>query len=318
MGANQNQTDLNSSDDEPCDNELDEGCETYGLEEISDGDDDEELQQARSNLKLKKTTSKRTGIDGVADALRELHKVTLGGTKNSNKDSEPFDHENDASGDDDYESDKESEPPQKPKGKVDKASEVKHCSVCNATDHNKSKCPKLGKGKSKRIVGSGLYIDEVTGRQTINPGTSGEYVVVEGSRSEIGWGAGRRPTTSSELFLQQRASGTSSVPPPVFQYQAMPRPPKSKTNTKSKAKARATAHQSQPIQSKVPSAEAPPPHSSQPCTNTITKSLAPLPLPKVHAGFQRSGVLCIPGRQDWVTASQIKMKGKAGSSGGKK
>ncbi|KAM7255763.1 hypothetical protein ACFE04_011504 [Oxalis oulophora] len=117
------------------------------------------------------------------------------------------------------------------------------------------------------------------------PGTSGEYVVVEGSRSEIDWGAGRRPTTSSELFLQQRASGTSSVPPPIFQYQAMPRPPKSKTNTKSKTKARATAHQSQPIQSKVPSGEAAPPHSSQPCTNTITKSLAPLPLPKVHVDF---------------------------------
>ncbi|KAM7250451.1 hypothetical protein ACFE04_022334 [Oxalis oulophora] len=115
MGGNQNQNGLKSSDDESSDNESDEGGEIDGLKKIFDGDDDEELQQAMNNLRLKKTTSKRTGIDGVADALRELHKVTLGGTENSNKEYEPFDHENDASGDDDYESDKKSEPPQKPK-----------------------------------------------------------------------------------------------------------------------------------------------------------------------------------------------------------
>ncbi|KAM7276620.1 hypothetical protein ACFE04_018486 [Oxalis oulophora] len=83
------------------------------LEEISNGVDDEELQQARNNLRLKKTTSKRNGINGVVEALRKLHRVTFGEIKVCNEDSEPFDPENDASNDDDYES--EAQEYEKPK-----------------------------------------------------------------------------------------------------------------------------------------------------------------------------------------------------------
>ncbi|KAM7262728.1 hypothetical protein ACFE04_000411 [Oxalis oulophora] len=206
-GKGGKKNDMSSSDDEPCDNESDDQFETDSLEDIFDGDDDEELQQARNNFKLKKTTSKRTGTDGVADALRQLHKVAL---------------------------------------------------VCKETGHNKLNGPQLGKGKSKKIVGSGIYIDPITGRQTMNPGMPGEDVVAEGSCKEIGWGSGRRPTNSSEWFARQRDSG-SSVPAPVFQYQAMPRP---KAPSKSKTKEKATTHQSQPIQGNVRSTKAALPHSS--------------------------------------------------------
>ncbi|KAM7276101.1 hypothetical protein ACFE04_017967 [Oxalis oulophora] len=47
------ENDVNSSDNEPCDNESNDVDDTTGLENIFDGDDDEELQHARNNLRLK-------------------------------------------------------------------------------------------------------------------------------------------------------------------------------------------------------------------------------------------------------------------------
>ncbi|KAM7253571.1 hypothetical protein ACFE04_021725 [Oxalis oulophora] len=133
--------DNSSSDDEPCDDELVYDCDaTEGLES-SDGDD-EELQRARNQLKHQKTTSKRNGIEGLVEALREIH------------------------------------------------------------------------GKKRHVVGSGLYIDPISEKQTMNPGTSGEYVVAEGRTTEIGWGNIRRPTSTSEWAALQRGNTSNSVTPP--------------------------------------------------------------------------------------------------------
>ncbi|KAM7280466.1 hypothetical protein ACFE04_007600 [Oxalis oulophora] len=67
------QTEFGSEDDASSEEELDDWDRTEGLEGLSDGDDDVELQQARKKLMHQKATRKRSGIEGLADALRDLH-----------------------------------------------------------------------------------------------------------------------------------------------------------------------------------------------------------------------------------------------------
>ncbi|KAM7263604.1 hypothetical protein ACFE04_001287 [Oxalis oulophora] len=199
------QNDVGSSDDEPLDEELvDDYDATNGLES-SDGDDDEELQRARNQLKHQKITNKRSnGTEGLANALREIH----------------------------------------------------------------------------------------------GSGTSGEYVISEG-RTEIGWGSSQRPTNTSEWAALHRAT-------PKKKTNADP----TKTNVASKqnntASNYAAADKSQSSKRNTQSAKT---------KNVGGKSLASPPLPKGHVGFKRSGALCIPGRAEWATLSQIKEQAKGKGKG---
>ncbi|KAM7255344.1 hypothetical protein ACFE04_020585 [Oxalis oulophora] len=54
--------------------------------------------------------------------------------------------------------------------------------------------PDVGTEKEEAVCGHGLYIDPVTGKQTMHPGMPSEHVIAEGSNTNIGWENGVRPS----------------------------------------------------------------------------------------------------------------------------
>ncbi|KAM7265411.1 hypothetical protein ACFE04_003094 [Oxalis oulophora] len=155
--------------------------------------------------------------------------------------------------------------------KMSKRGQLKLSGHCREPGHNRSTCPLLGKGKGKKSVtkkirnrvgpyGMGLYIDPISGRRTLNPGTPLERAV------DMNAGSYRAPPIAPRRPVASQPTGTSQ-PTPASQ----------------------------------------PTFTSQLQSFTTTSSLAPPPLPISHAGFNRSGVLCIPGNGG-VTASQIRGK----------
>ncbi|KAM7251294.1 hypothetical protein ACFE04_023177 [Oxalis oulophora] len=165
----------------------------------------------------------------------------------------------------------------------------------------------------------------------MNPGTSSEYVVAEGRTTEIGWGNTRRPTSTSEWAALQKGNTSSSVTPPPSSNVHVPASSsvhvsekRTKQSTKSTRKPPAKSPAKSTTKPPAKSTTKPPAKSNndrvaatakQSSNTTRGKSLAPPPLPKGHAGFKRSGVLCIPGRADWATTSQIKEQAKGKGKG---
>ncbi|KAM7279337.1 hypothetical protein ACFE04_006471 [Oxalis oulophora] len=132
----------------------------------------------------------------------------------------------------------------------------------------------------------------------------------------IGWGNTRRPTNTSEWATLQRGNTSNSVTPPPSSSVHV-----AEKRTKQSAKSTRKQPAKSPTKSKPPakSTTKPPAKSTTKppakSNNDRGKSLAPPPLPKGHACFKRSGVLCIPGRADWATASQIKEQAKGKGKG---
>ncbi|XP_057765915.1 uncharacterized protein LOC130986503 [Salvia miltiorrhiza] len=114
----------------------------------------------------------------------------------------------------------------KKKHKLSRVGKKQHCSLCRSATHKKMTCPlnptKVNKeaecststkAKGKAPVGLGLYVNEETGKQILNPGGSQSLVINEGTPRESEPNVRFAIPNERELRMQKRMEKRKSSPP---------------------------------------------------------------------------------------------------------
>ncbi|KAH6776564.1 hypothetical protein C2S52_014125 [Perilla frutescens var. hirtella] len=63
-------------------------------------------------------------------------------------------------------------------GKLSKKGATMHCTICHSKEHNRATCL-TKQSQTRKPVGLGLYVDEISGNMTLNPGCSFESIIIQ-------------------------------------------------------------------------------------------------------------------------------------------
>ncbi|KAM7278866.1 hypothetical protein ACFE04_006000 [Oxalis oulophora] len=258
---------------------------SFELDDINGGDETSTDNESDGNEETDGLGNLSDGDDDDDDELQLARTSSL--ENNNSKSRVPLDLDDEAGSEDSYESDVE--PPDSPRRR-----KIKSC-------------------EGEKSSWSWL------------PGTSSEYVIGEERFTNIDWENATRPSNILE-WMAMTWPGIHVTPPNVVHIGTSSTSARKTTARKTVARktpsqkaSTSRASTSKVSRSKAPASKAPPskaptskattskaPASKSPATTC--KSLAPPPLSPGHAGFKRSGVLSITGRENWVTAAQIKAR----------